>query len=436
MCLLVKKWMKSVGKKGGQHADGIGRRHAGEGGIVHLCRLVAAVGNGAEDGKGGTVDVADMTDGAALHLTGDGAEGVADASLLLGGADDSVAGGDGAALDCQPAGVSTCGECLTKGRVGGDVDDVDARQQSHRIAQRRGVHVVLDHITGDGDVACRAGVECHKGDAEGGMQPPTLMFQMRGVDVQRLRDAITGDPDEYDMDIMPHEHFREGKFITVGLRNCIRKAQEKGIEIPVARTILITGMMDDEIWVNMSRVNGVDSTKPESYTYGEMTARKQIYEIQRYLKEFVPGFEEAYMAQVADFMGIRESRVIVGKYVLTDDDIVACRRFDDTIAVASYPVDIHHAKGGDCTLYYCDDCYDIPYRCLLPEKVEGLLVAGRCSSMSHEAMASTRVMSTCMALGEAAGRAARHAVKAGVLPSQIDVEALRAELRDAGAYLG
>ena len=294
---------------------------------------------------------------------------------------------------------------------------------------------VID-CTGDGDVACRAGVECHKGDAEGGMQPPTLMFQMRGVDVQRLRDAITGDPDEYDMDIMPHEHFREGKFITVGLRNRIRKAQEKGIEIPVARTILITGMMDDEIWVNMSRVNGVDSTKPESYTYGEMTARKQIYEIQRYLKEFVPGFEEAYMAQVADFMGIRESRVIVGKYVLTDDDIVACRRFDDTIAVASYPGDIHHAKGGDCTLYYCDDCYDIPYRCLLPEKVEGLLVAGRCSSMSHEAMASTRVMSTCMALGEAAGRAARHAVKAGVLPSQIDVEALRAELRDAGAYLG
>jgi ribulose 1,5-bisphosphate synthetase/thiazole synthase len=294
---------------------------------------------------------------------------------------------------------------------------------------------VID-CTGDADVAYRAGVECHKGDKEGGMQPPTLMFQMKSVNVQQLRDAITGNPEEFDMDIMPHEQFREGKFITVGLRNRIRKAQEAGIEIPVARTILITGMRDDEIWVNMSRVNGVDSTKPESYTYGEMTARKQIYQIKRYLREYVPGFEQAYMAQVAAFMGIRESRVIVGKYVLTDEDIVSCRRFDDTIAVASYPVDIHHAKGGDCTLYYCDDCYDIPYRCLIPAQIEGLLVAGRCSSMSHEAMASTRVMSTCMALGEAAGRAARLAVKAGVEPSQVDVEKLRAELRQTGAYLG
>ena len=143
---------------------------------------------------------------------------------------------------------------------------------------------VID-CTGDADVAYRAGVECNKGDKEGGMQPPTLMFQMKGVNIQALRDAITGNPEEFDMDIMPHEQFREGKFITVGLRNRIRKAQEAGIEIPVARTILITGMRDDEIWVNMSRVNGVDSTKPESYTYGEMTARKQIYQIERYLRE-------------------------------------------------------------------------------------------------------------------------------------------------------
>ena len=122
---------------------------------------------------------------------------------------------------------------------------------------------VID-CSGDGDVAYRAGVECRKGDEEGGMQPPTLMFSMRGVDVQRLRDAITGEPDKFDMDIMPHEHFREGKFITVGLRNQILQAQADGLDITVARTILITGLAEDEIWVNMSRVNGVDSTLPES----------------------------------------------------------------------------------------------------------------------------------------------------------------------------
>ena len=293
---------------------------------------------------------------------------------------------------------------------------------------------VID-CTGDGDVAFRAGVECHKGDAEGGMQPPTLMFCMRGVETQKLRDAIVNDPETYDMDIMPHESFRHRNFITVGLRNQIRKAQEAGIDIPVARTILITGMNEDEIWVNMSRVNGTDPTKPESYTFGEMEGRKQIYRIAEYLKRFVPGFENAWMEKVAPFMGIRESRVTVGKYVLTAQDILACRRFDDSIAVASYPVDLHHPKGGDCTLEYCGDCYDIPYRTLVPAKVENLLVAGRCSSMNHEAMASTRVMSTCMALGEAAGRAARIALLDGVKPSQVDVQKVREELRATGAYL-
>ena len=293
---------------------------------------------------------------------------------------------------------------------------------------------VID-CTGDADVAYRAGVECHKGDAEGGMQPPTLMFSMRGVETQRLRDAIVNQPEIYDMDIMPAESFRNEKFITVGLRNQIGRAREAGIDIPVARTILITGMAEDEIWVNMSRVNGVDPTRPESYTHGETEARKQIYEIMKYLKQYVPGFDKAWLDRVAPFMGIRESRVIVGKYVLTAGDILACRRFDDAVAVASYPVDLHHPKGGDCTLEYCGDCYDIPYRALVPAHVENLLVAGRCSSFTHEAMASTRVMSTCMALGEAAGRAARIALEEGVRPSQVDVQKLRRELKETGAYL-
>ncbi|MCI1785125.1 MAG: FAD-dependent oxidoreductase [Bacteroidales bacterium] len=293
---------------------------------------------------------------------------------------------------------------------------------------------VID-CTGDGDVAFRAGVECRKGDDDGGMQPPTLMYNMRNVDVDRLRDALSNHPDIFDMDVMPPEQFGKRYFITVGLRNQIKAASEAGFHIPVARTILITGLKDDEIWVNMSRVSGVDSTDPVSYTRGELTARKQIYEISAYLEEFVPGFEKARIETVAPFTGIRESRVMVGKYILTAQDILECRRFDDAIAVAGYPVDIHHSKGTDCTMYFCPDSYDIPYRCLVPAKTEGLLVAGRCSSMNHEAMASTRVMSTCMAMGEAAGRAARIASDEGVLPSGVDVDKVRRELRETGAYL-
>lgn len=308
------------------------------------------------------------------------------------------------------------------------------------IESKAGREVILAKTiidcTGDGDVAARAGVKMHKGDAEGGMQPPTLMYNMRNVDIQALRDAIVLHPETYDMDVMPPEQFKKGMFITVGFRTQIKEAQAKGFNIPVARTILITGLNEDEIWVNMTRVNGVDSTKPESYTFGEMQARTQIKDVTRYLKEFVPGFTNARVDKIAPFLGIRESRVIEGKYVLTAQDILNCRRFPDAIAVGGYPVDIHHAKGGDCSMYFCPEDYDIPFGCLVPNEINNLLVAGRCSSMNHEAMASTRVMSTCMALGEAAGRAARIAMEDGVPPSEVNVSEVRNELKKNGAYIG
>lgn len=294
---------------------------------------------------------------------------------------------------------------------------------------------VID-CTGDGDVATRAGVEMHKGDENGGMQPPTLMYSVRKVDMAKFRDALVNHRDVFDMDVMPPEQFAKRYFITVGLRNQIKKANAAGLDIPVARTILITGLKDDQIWVNMSRVSGVDSTLPESYTFGEIEARKQMYRINEYLRKYVPGFENLEVEKVAPFLGIRESRVMVGKYVLTAEDILTSRRFDDVITVAGYPVDIHHSTGSDCTMLFAKDNHDIPYRCLVPAKVENLLVAGRCSSFTHEAMAGTRVMSTCMGLGQAAGTAARIALADGVKPSEVDVKKVQEELREEGAYLG
>jgi ribulose 1,5-bisphosphate synthetase/thiazole synthase len=294
---------------------------------------------------------------------------------------------------------------------------------------------VID-CTGDGDVATRAGVEMHKGDENGGMQPPTLMYSVRKVDMARFRDALVNHRDVFDMDVMPPEQFAKRYFITVGLRNQINQANAAGLDIPVARTILITGLKDDQIWVNMSRVSGVDSTLPESYTFGEIEARRQMYRINEYLRKYVPGFENLEVEKVAPFLGIRESRVMVGKYVLTAEDILTSRRFEDVITVAGYPVDIHHSTGSDCTMLFAKDNHDIPYRCLVPEKVENLLVAGRCSSFTHEAMAGTRVMSTCMALGQAAGTAACIALSDGVKPSEVNVKEVQKELLEEGAFLG
>jgi Dehydrogenases (flavoproteins) len=295
--------------------------------------------------------------------------------------------------------------------------------------------VVID-CSGDADVAYRAGVPCEYGNEQGGVQPPTLMFCLGGVDTEKLRLSIAEEPRTYRTDFIPAEYFgQNNQFIVVGLRGLIQQAQQEGLTLPVERTILITGLRKGEIWVNMSRVNGVNGTDPSSLTYGEIEGRKQVKDIQEYLIRYVPGFEDAYFLKTAPFLGIRETRRIVGQYVMNQEDVLGCAHFDDAIAVASYPLDIHHPEGGGCTLTWCGDCYDIPYRSLVPQKVRNLLVAGRAISTTHEAMSAIRVMAPCMAMGEAAGRAAKRAVRAGVTPGDINVKSLQNELVSSGAYL-
>jgi len=296
--------------------------------------------------------------------------------------------------------------------------------------------IVID-CTGDADVAFRAGVPCEKGNQTGGMQPPTLMFCLAGVDTEKLRLSIANQPRTYLTDFIPAEYFgQNNQFIVVGLRELVQRARvEKGLNIPNDRTIIITGLREGEVWLNMTRVKGVDGTDARSLTMGEIEGRRQIDDIFTYLKSYVLGFERAYFTKTAPFLGIRETRRIVGHYVMTQEDVLSCRRFDDAIAVASYPIDIHRPGDDGCTLIWCGDCYDIPYRSLLPTRVDHLLVAGRCISTTHEAMGAIRVMATCMAMGEAAGRAAKMAVREGVSPAKINVQKLREELVARRAYL-
>ncbi|WP_025763601.1 FAD-dependent oxidoreductase [Dyadobacter tibetensis] len=316
----------------------------------------------------------------------------------------------------------------------------DNRVKGVIIESKSGREVILAKTvidcTGDADVAYKAGVACEQGNEKGGVQPPTLMFCLSGVDTEALRMSIAEEPRTYLTDFIPSEYFgQNNQFIVVGLRSLMQKAREDGFDLPVERTILITGLREGEVWVNMTRVNGVDGTNPASLSYGELEGRKQVELIQKYLIAYVPGFENARFTKMAPFLGIRETRRIVGKYVMTAQDVLGCQRFDDAIAVASYPLDLHHPEGGGCTLEWCGDCYDIPYRSLIPERIENLIVAGRCISTTHEAMSAIRVMAPCMAMGEAAGRAAKMAVRQGIKPSEVDVQALRAELLATGAFL-
>lgn len=295
--------------------------------------------------------------------------------------------------------------------------------------------VIID-CTGDADVAFRSGVPCSQGNEQGGVQPPTLMFSMGNVDTDILRMSIAKEPETYQSDFIPNAYFGQNdKYILVGLRGQMQKAKQEGFSLPTERTIVITGLKKGETWINMTRVNGIDGTDPISLTEGEYLARKQIDDIIKYLITSVPGFEDSHLLRIAPFLGIRETRRIIGEYVMNREDILSCRKFDDGIAVASYPLDIHHPVGGDCTLEWSGDCYDIPYRSLLPLKAKNLLVAGRSISTTHKAMSAVRVMAPCMAMGEAAGRAAKMAVRNKISPSEIKVTKLRKELLAKGAYL-
>jgi hypothetical protein len=190
------------------------------------------------------------------------------------------------------------------------------------------------------------------------------------------------------------------------------------------------------VTVHMTRVPRVDATDPGQLTRAELEGRRQVQEYLRFLRDLVPGFERAVLVATSPGIGVRESRRVVGDYVLTREDVLGARRFADEIALCGAPIEDHLA-GTDTRWTYVphSGVYGIPYRCLLPRGIEGLLVAGRCFSASHDAHASARSMATCMAMGQAAGTAAALAAAGGTTPRSLDVSVLRERLTEDGALL-
>jgi hypothetical protein len=174
-------------------------------------------------------------------------------------------------------------------------------------------------------------------------------------------------------------------------------------------------------------------------TEAEIDARHQVMSLAAFMKKHVPGFTQAYIVTTGVQIGVRETRRLVGEYVLTSKDVVRGNKFPDGIARGYFPIDIHSPSGpegyqpGGSRWTELDDSYDIPYRCCVPEKVEGLLVAGRCISVDHEAVGSTRSTGSCMALGQGVGTAAALAVRQGIVPRRVNVKELRSVLQAQGA---
>ena len=268
--------------------------------------------------------------------------------------------------------------------------------------------------SGDADLAAMAGVEYDNAARQGKVQSLSTLFKVANVDVERAS-AVT----------------------KAELWDRMRAAAASGdYALPRIEGSWHRTPFPGVVLIHMTRIPNVDATDPEQLTRAEVEGRRQVREYARFLRDRVPGFEDAVVVATSPAIGVRESRRVVGEYRLTRDDVLTGRRFDDEIALCGAPIEDHHA-GGDTEWQYVGKAgvYGIPYRSLLPASRHGMLVAGRCFSATHDAHASARSMATCMAMGQAAGTAAALAARRGITPHELPAEHLRAELRDRGALL-
>jgi FAD dependent oxidoreductase len=297
--------------------------------------------------------------------------------------------------------------------------------------------VTID-ATADAYVAASAGVQTQQGDERGRVQPASLMFRLSHVDLAKTATYVRMHPDQMRTSLKAHERTAPALTAVAGLYDLWHDAlQHEEVDIPRELVSFFISPYADEVTVNMTRVTDIDPLDPDDLTRAEVEARMQVMQLLEFFRKRVPGFENARLAATGTQIGIRESRRIVGEYTLTRDDVLHARHFDDAIARSAYPIDIHNPSGSGTTTHRLPEgeSYEIPYRCLVPAHVDGLLVAGRCISTTHEALASTRLTPTVMTLGQAAGTAAALAKESGNRLRDIDATRLRSTLVNDGVVL-
>ncbi|HEY9180361.1 MAG TPA: FAD-dependent oxidoreductase [Candidatus Baltobacteraceae bacterium] len=292
--------------------------------------------------------------------------------------------------------------------------------------------------TADAYVAASAGVATQQGDERGRVQPASLMFRLSHVDLSKTATYVRMHPDQMRTSLKAHERVAPAMTAVAGLYDLWNDALEQGeVSVPRELVSFFISPYPDEVTVNMTRVTNIDPLDPDDLTRAEVEARGQVMQLLEFFRNRVPGFENARIAATGTQIGIRESRRIVGEYTLTRDDVLQGRHFEDAVARSAYPIDIHNPSGTGTTTHRLaqGESYEIPYRCMVPAHVDGLLVAGRCISTTHEALASTRLTPTVMTLGQAAGTAAALAKQTGGRLRSIDISALRSTLVGDGVLL-
>lgn len=298
--------------------------------------------------------------------------------------------------------------------------------------------IVID-CSADADIVAFSGAPFVKGrEEDGAMQPVTLFFRIGGIDMVSLRtwmkqnrNFLKDSPTDAEIDSSEAIAF-------LGLKELVEKAMELG-EFPknaAPRILFYQLPIEGQVAVNATRLQGIDGTKAEDLTFAEVETRSQAWQITAFLKKQVGGFENAYIVDTGVQVGVRETRHITGDYTLTEQDVLASKSFHDGIACGTFAIDIHPPEG-DKQIFTGSGkaVYEIPYRCLLPQGLDNILVAGRSISATHTAFGSSRVMATCMGIGQGAGVCAAQIVQRGITSREVLISEVRSQLIASGQYL-
>jgi len=298
------------------------------------------------------------------------------------------------------------------------IDAVFVESKSGRHAIRGQVFI---DCSGDADIAAWSGAPFEKGSTAEDMLFPSLMFRINGVEAERAGRA---------WDVLARQ---------------MDEAEAAGThKFPRKRPIVRPQRHPIEWRANMSQLANpdgtpVDGTDVWQLSYGEVTGRKQVRDAFEFIRDVTPGFERSYIVDIAPQVGIRETRRIVGAYQLSQDDILDCADFADSIGVNGWPVEAHVTGDVNIVFPRGDNprgFNQLPFRMMMPRVVDNLYVAGRCASMTHGGQSAARVSGPCFAMGQAAGTAADLALKGGIPCRDVDYGQLRERLIGDGAYLG
>lgn len=328
-----------------------------------------------------------------------------------------------------------------------DVLKDGARVRGLVVQTKSGTKVILAgavvDASGDGDIAALAGAEFMLGRPSDGLtQPLTSYFRVLNVNFPALVQDCQAHPEDMWEVVLPEKAGSRNEdyalvFFATGFTQRIEKAKQAGFNwiVPKDHITLKAGLIPGEVNVNATRFHG-NGLDDRVLSRAEIEIRKQSYCVFDFLRQYVGGFENAIFLEVAPKLGIRETRRIVGDYVLTEADVRGEARFPDAIGWANAPIDIHEPGGEKGVMIAVGEGYGVPYRCLLPQGVDGLLMAGRCISVDDVAFGSTRNTPVCASTGQAAGVAAAYAARLNTVPRAVPVDVIQKTLQDQGINLG